>query len=308
MNVLIIGLGSIARKHIAALQSFKVDYKIYALRSSLNATLEEGVENIYDLDDSTVVFEFVIISNPTHLHYEYIVKLTHKGIPLFIEKPAINSLENADKLIQLIEKIKIVTYVACNLRFHPCIVFLKNKIDTERLRINEVNVYCGSYLPDWRPRKDFRTIYSANASMGGGVHLDLFHELDYTTWLFGLANKTSSIIRNVSSLNIDAIDYANYSFQYPAFATNIILNYYRRKPKRQIEIVLDEDTWTVDLIKNEIKNDAGEYLFEAVDFNVNDTYSLQLNYFIDCLKNQQVPMNSLKESVEILKICLDNEY
>ena len=49
MNVLIIGLGSIARKHITALKSLNFDSKIYALRSILNATIEEGVEHIYDI-------------------------------------------------------------------------------------------------------------------------------------------------------------------------------------------------------------------------------------------------------------------
>ncbi len=307
MNVLIVGLGSIARKHIAALQALKIDSKIYALRSNLNAAIERGVENIYDLDDLDVVFDFAIISNPTHLHYRFIEKLGRKGISLFIEKPVIHSLENADELVQLIEEKKIVTYVACNLRFHPCIAFLKNKIDTEALRINELNVYCGSYLPDWRPGKDFRTIYSANAAMGGGVHLDLFHELDYTTWLFGLPSKSKSVFRNSSSLEIDAVDYANYILEYTAFTASIILNYYRRKSKREIEIVLDGDTWTVDLIKNEIKNDTGAYLFKVEDFNVKDTYVHQLDYFIACLKNNQVPMNSFEASVEILKICLNNE-
>ena len=304
MNVLIIGLGSIARKHITALKSLNFDSKIYALRSSLNATIEEGVENIYDIDNSNDLFDFAIISNPTNLHYEYIEKLAQKGIPLFIEKPAIHKLENADKLVQLIEEQKKVTYVACNLRFHPCIVFLKNKIDTERLIINEVNVYCGSYLPDWRPGKDFRTIYSAYAAMGGGVHLDLFHELDYTTWFFGLPNNNSSITRKVSTLNIDSIDYANYSFQYPCFTANIILNYYRRKPKRQIEIVLENDTWTIDLINNCITNDEGNLIFEVKNFSINETYNYQIKYFVDCLKNNQKPMNSLKESIEILKIIL----
>jgi predicted dehydrogenase len=307
MNVLIIGLGSIAKKHITALQSLKVDAEIYALRSNLNAALEEGVENIYDLENSTVVFDFAIISNPTHLHYEFIEKLAHKEIPLFIEKPAIHSLENAAELVKLIEDKKIVTYVACNLRFHPCLTFLKNKLETETLRINEVNVYCGSYLPDWRPGQNFRTIYSANAAMGGGVHLDLFHELDYTAWIFGLPTKSKSVLRNSSSLEIDALDYANYILEYDSFTASIILNYYRRKPKREIEIVLDEDTLTVDLIKNEIKNDAGEYLFQAMDFSVKDTYLLQLEHFIGCLKNNHVPMNSFAASVEILKICLNDE-
>lgn len=307
MNVLIIGLGSIARKHITALQTLNIYTKIYALRSKLNAVIEENVENIYDLDNNTIVFDFAILSNPTHLHYQYIEKLACIGIPMFIEKPATHSLENIAELIQSIEEKKIVTYVACNLRFHPCITFLKNKIDGKALKINELNVYCGSYLPDWRPGKDFRTIYSANAAMGGGVHLDLFHELDYTTWLFGLPSKSKSVLRNSSSLGIDAIDYANYILEYDSFTANLVLNYYRRKAKREIEIVLKEDTWTVDLIKNEIKNDNGEYLFQAIDFNVKDTYSLQLDYFINCLKNNQVPMNSLKESIEILKICLNND-
>jgi predicted dehydrogenase len=307
MNILIIGLGSIAKKHIEALEALKVDTKIYALRSSKNASYEKGVINIYDIEATDRVFDFAIISNPTHLHFQFIEKLAKKGIPLFIEKPAIHSLDNAEKLVAIVEDEKIVTYVACNLRFHPCLIFLKNKIDNESLRINEVNVYCGSYLPDWRPGKDFREIYSANANMGGGVHLDLFHELDYTTWLFGLPNKSNSLIRSKSSLAIDAIDYANYTFEYDDFTANIVLNYYRRKPKREIEIVLEEDTWLADLIKNEIKNDAGKYLFKAVDFNPRDTYKFQLDYFISCLKNKHLPMNSLKESIGILEICLNNE-
>jgi len=307
MNVLIVGLGSIARKHIEALQVLKINAKIYALRSNSNAEIEEDIENIYDLESINIVFDFAIISNPTHLHYEFIEKLAQKNIPLFIEKPAVNTLENVDKLLDIIDDKKLITYVACNLRFHPCITFLKNKIDSELPRIDEINVYCGSYLPNWRPGKNFRTIYSANALMGGGVHLDLFHELDYTTWLFGLPNKSKSVLKNISSLEIDAIDYANYILEYDGFTANIILNYYRRKPKREIEIVLDENTWTIDLIKNEIKNDNNEYLLKISNFNIKETYVLQLEYFINCLKNKQTPMNSFRDSLENLKICLNNE-
>ncbi|MCE4217577.1 gfo/Idh/MocA family oxidoreductase [Pseudarcicella sp. GAP-15] len=307
MNILLIGLGSIAKKHILALRTLKLDFKIYALRSIKNAETEEGIENIFDLDEANVLFDFAIISNPTHLHFNYIEKLANKGIDLFIEKPAIHSLENSDKLVKLIREKKIKTYVACNMRFHPCITFLKNKLDNETIRINEVNVYCGSYLPDWRPTKNFRTIYSANASMGGGVHLDLFHEIDYTTWLFGLPNESKSILKSNSSLNIDSIDYANFNLGYDVFSVNIILNYYRRKPKREIEIVLENEIWKVDLIKNEIKNDMNELLFQNSTFNIIDSYINQLEYYITCLKNKITPMNSLPESIEILKICLKND-
>jgi predicted dehydrogenase len=307
MNILIVGLGSIARKHIAALESLKIDAKIFALRSNPNAESEDGIENIYSLNDLVIPIDFAIISNPSNLHYQFIELLAKKDIPLFIEKPAVHSLENVERLIDIIEEKQLLTYVACNLRFHPCILFLKKKLEFEHLRINELNVYCGSYLPDWRPGKDFRNIYSANRSMGGGVHLDLFHELDYTIWLFGFPNKSKSILRNVSSLEIDAIDYANFVLEYDFFAASIILNYYRRKPKREIEIVFDDDTWTIDLIKNEIRNDAWDVLYKVSNFNARDTYVSQLDYFMSSLKKGQQPMNSLKESIQNLKICLTNE-
>ncbi|MFW0737293.1 Gfo/Idh/MocA family protein [Flavobacterium sp. T12S277] len=307
MKILIIGLGSIARKHIAALESLNVNMNIYALRSDPNSETEQGIENIYDLESLDILFDFAIISNPTHLHFEFIEKLAKLNIPLFVEKPAVHTLQNVSSLISLIENRNIINYVACNLRFHPCIEFLKNKLDHEDLKINEVNVYCGSYLPDWRPNIDFRKIYSANASMGGGVHLDLFHELDYVSWLFGLPNKSSSTLRNVSSLNIDAIDYANYVLEYDTFTTNITLNYYRKKPKRTIEIVFDNDILEVDLINNKIININNETVFEVTDFEIKKTYSFQLDYFMHCLKDKIEPMNCIKESVEILKIVLKDE-
>jgi predicted dehydrogenase len=307
MNILIIGLGSIAKKHIAALRVINIDFTIYALRSKTSNNDEPGIVNIFNLDEVNVVFDCAIISNPTHLHSEYIEKLAKKGINILIEKPAIHSLDNIDKLINVINEKKIKTYVACNLRFHPCITYLRNHINNKTLKINEVNVYCGSYLPDWRPSKDFRSTYSSIASMGGGVHLDLFHELDYTTWLFGLPNESKSILKSLSTLNIDSVDYANYVLGYDTFTVNIILNYYRRKPKREIEIVLENETLTVDLINNNIKNDQNNVLFQDNTFNVNETYINQLKYFINCLKNNETPMNSFSESIEILKICLNNE-
>ena len=307
MKVLIVGLGSIAKKHIEALHTLLPKCTIYALRSSLKANIEDGIVNIYDLDELEIEFDFAIISNPTYLHYETIQCLAHKKIPLFIEKPALNSIEKADELIELVEQNKVLNYVACNLRFHPCIIFLKENILKRKRKINELNVYCGSYLPTWRPGIDFRKIYSANANMGGGVHLDLFHEIDYTIWLFGMPNKSKSTLKSGSSLNIDAVDYANYLFEYDTFVANIILNYYRKKDKREIEILFDDETLKIDLIQNCITDHNGKTIFNAENFKIQESYLEQLKYFIYFLNNDQKPFNSLRDSVDVLKIVLQNE-
>jgi predicted dehydrogenase len=304
LNILIVGLGSIARKHIIAIHEILPDSKIYALRSSKNVENEHGVNNIFNLNELNVKPDFIIISNPTQLHEDTILKTLEMGCPLFIEKPVLSELKNSEKIIREIQKNKTITYVACNLRFHPAIQFLKKYVSSNTYIINEVNMYCGSYLPDWRPGKDFRKIYSANAAMGGGVHLDLIHELDYCTWLFGNPLETKSVKRNVSSLKIDAVDFASYHLFYETFSANITLNYFRKDAKREIEIVTEKETINANLLNCVVSNlNDNKILFEQ-SYEVKDTYIHQMNYFINQIKNNQQPMNDFKEAVEVLKIAL----
>lgn len=307
MEILIIGLGSIANKHVNAIRQIVPNAKIAALRSGKKDVDSSGINNIYTIDELPNKPDFAIISNPTHLHAEYIRELAIRDIPMMIEKPALHSLEDADVLLDLIKRNNSFTYVACNLRFHPCIHVLRNYLATNKSKVNEVSMYCGSYLPDWRPNINFKEAYSANLNMGGGVHLDLIHELDYTTWLFGHPLKFSGFQSNVSTLQIDAPDYAHYLLNYANFNATVILNYFRRESKRSVEIVFDDITLKADLINNRVVNGKGELLFEDVNFSVLETYSLQMKYFIDKLSKQELPMNTFEDSLDVLKIALNNE-
>lgn len=307
MKVAIIGLGSIAAKHILALREIDAAIEIYALRSNKNSPPLAGVTNIQSLGDVKDI-DFVLISNPTSLHLETIQMVAKENLPMMIEKPAFYELKESQNIVEEINNKNIFTYVACNLRFHPCLQFLKDYMTSKSIKVNEVNVYCGSYLPDWRPNRNYREIYSANLELGGGVHLDLFHEMDYTCWIFGLPSHQRGFTSNNSSLDINAPDYANYLLIYNTFNVSIILNYYRRQPKRTIEIVFEEETWIVDLISNIITTDSGGVIFQASSsFSVLDTYVSQMRYFIAQLKGATKPMNDINETMKILKITLSNE-
>lgn len=307
MEVLIIGLGSIARKHVNAIRRLLPDAKIFALRSGKKQNNFEKIENIYDLNDLYIKPAFAIISNPTNLHAECIKELAFRDIPMMIEKPALHSLVDSKKLLTIIKNKKSFTYVACNLRFHPCIQFLRDYLKQTINKVNEVNIYCGSYLPEWRPNVNFKEVYSANLNMGGGVHLDLIHELDYTIWLFGRPRQFRGFHSSNSTLGIDSPDYAHYLLNYPAFSITISLNYYRRDPKRVIELVMEDETLQVDLIKNIITNNRQEILYSNSDFTLLDTYFAQLKYFVEKVMHNEVPMNTFEDSLDVLKIALSNE-
>ena len=307
MKVLIIGLGSIAKKHLNALNQISTNFEYFALRSNKNAPVVGNITNIYHWEEVPSDIDFAIISNPTEQHVPTIKKCIKKNIPIFIEKPISDQLAELENLSKEIISKKLLTYVGCNLRFMPALAFLKQEIDKTKKRVNEISVYCGSYLPNWRPGKNYKMIYSANETQGGGVHLDLFHELDYICWIFGLPINSYGIRRNLSSLTINASDYAHYILFYKNFSATITLNYYRVDAKRTIEIVFEDSTWSLDLLKNKITDHKGYIIFDDENFSIQETYFLQMNHFINVLLNKKVPTNIFTESLQILKICLLNE-
>lgn len=304
MNILIIGLGSIAGKHIKAIQNLNVDAKLFALRSNPNSNSVVGIENIFSIDEISVDIDIVIISNPTSEHYRTIFEALKLNARLFIEKPVLNSLSGVEDLVEVIRDRKIDTYIACNLRFHPIVNYLKIYLEKDEKRINEVNIYCGSYLPDWRPNIDFRENYSAIQELGGGVHLDLIHELDYAYWFFGKPNEIVSIKRSVSNLQISSTDFTSYSLLYDDFCVNIVLNYYRRDPKRTIEFVFEDKTLEADLIKSTVLDLTTNTVVFKADYDPQLWYDKQMEYF---LFNKGEKMNSLADAIEVLKICLHDE-
>lgn len=301
MKVLIIGLGSIARKHIAALRQCHPEVDIHALRSSCDAKPYERVHDWYTWEEAlSLHYDFAIVSNPTSMHRQAIERLKENGMPLFIEKPLFDSLQGKD-LVERFKMRQIPTYVACNLRFLEVIRSLQKLL--QRVTVNEVNVYCGSYLPDWRPGTDYRQSYSAIPELGGGVHIDLIHEIDYVYWLFGQPQNIHKVFTHKSSLGIRACDYANYLLEYPAFNVNIILNYYRRDSKRMCEIVTDEDTYTANLLNNTLSNSKGEIL-EQYSQRITDTYTAQMRFFLSMLESKNFNFNTIEDAYNVLKICL----
>ena len=301
-----IGLGSIAAKHIQVIKKIQPEASLFAIRSGGKRGNDFGITEIDNFDLINFTPNFVIISNPTHLHYKTLEILYSKGWPLFIEKPLFHQIIGADELVDKVIASGVLSYVACNLRFHPALIFVKNYLDLNKPRVNEVNVYCGSYLPDWRPGKEFRQIYSAIKEQGGGVHLDLIHEIDYIYWLFGAPEVVRSSLSSKSTLNISAIDYADYLLEYAEFNAGIRLNYFRRDPKRTLEIVTESATLMVDIIKGTVSNSGGEVLFEK-PVDVMEIYEMQMKYFMDCLKKNNIEFNGIEEALRILKICLSNE-
>jgi predicted dehydrogenase len=301
-------MGSIAKKHINAIIYFIPNAMIFALRSSASLNDQyKNVHNIYNIEEIKVDLNFIIISNPTALHEVAIANCLNLKVPLFIEKPVLSNLNNALYLQNKIKNNNIFTYVACNMRFNPAIEYLKYNLLNKIEKINEINIYCGSFLPNWRPQSNFKNSYSSNKILGGGIDLDMIHEVDYAVWLFGYPEKHVSFKSSKSSLKIDSNDFAHYVLFYNDFVANITLNYYRLDTKREIEILTNNDTYIIDLQNANIFSQSKKSYIYNCKYNILDTYKKQMVYFLNHMKLGKKPMSDFDEGINILKIAIDEK-
>ena len=305
MNVLIIGLGSIALKHIKVLKEINANTSIFALRSSKLSTKVSGVKDLFEWKEVvSKKFHFCIISSPSSLHLSHIKLVEVLRIPIFIEKPLfINQSQIND--FKILDLKNLRSYVACNFRFNPIIEFLKEDLKIKAKNIYEVTAYCGSYLPNWRPNKDYRKVYSSIKELGGGVNIDLIHEPDYFVHLFGLPEHTSVHNRKVSSLEINSNDSSIIYLSYKNFQASITLNYFRKDARRTLEIVTDEKTIFVDFLKGIVKDlETNTILYESSEDLIERSYKKQMLFFLNNIKINEYKTNSIEEALSVLNIIV----
>lgn len=197
-NVLVIGYGSIGKRHTEVLQQMGSSVSV------VSGHLETDAFPVYkDIFMACKVnhFDYYVVAVPTARHTETLQQLepflTAKDV-IFVEKPLFSDLSRTfDKKDWRI----VVGYV---LRAHPLLRHIKKL--TEGKKLFSCSCSCGQYLPDWRPGTDYRKSYSAHRDQGGGVLRDLSHELDYLQMIAGKWTSVSAIGGKFSNLDIEADD------------------------------------------------------------------------------------------------------
>jgi predicted dehydrogenase len=161
--------------------------------------------------------------------------------------------------------------VAYNLRFHPALTELAAAVTSES--ILAMQVYCGQYLPEWRPGTDYRRSYSADKGRGGGVLRDLSHELDYVLWLGGAWRRAAAIGGRFGDLDITSDDcWALLLELERCRCATVQINYFDRPGRRQIIVNTRSHCFAVDLSQAVFIRDGD---VQQLKVDRDDTYRAQ---------------------------------
>ena len=305
-NIAFVGMGSIGKRHLSnvcQLITSKGDsYSIDLYRSSMSRELPKEVTSLVAnqyLCNEPVKKEYdmVFITNPTSMHLETAVKFRPHTKALFIEKPVFDGFDVDEDIIKTLDEIP--SYVACPLRYNPVLQYVKQHIDLSK--VISVRAISSSYLPDWRPGQDYRQTYSAHADLGGGVDIDLIHEWDYLTWIFGIPTQCLGIAGTFSNLEIDSNDTALYIAKNDKMTFELHLDYFGRKTQRTLDIFTQDDTIQCDLIAGTIS-----YLKEGKTINVNaerNAYQIaEIKHFFDIAEGRIENDSNVEHGLKVLKL------
>src|SRR5215471_3598126 len=240
--LLIVGLGSVGRRHFRNLKSLGCrEFILHRTgQSSLPDDELRGSVAVEDLDEALQYKPIAaIISNPTSMHMSAALPAAEAGCHLFVEKPVSDKLEDVRELKQVTDKQGLTTLVGFQFRFHHSLHQIKSWIDAGAIgRIVSARASWGEYLPDWHPWEDYRTGYSARRALGGGVLLTLCHPFDYLRWLLGEVEAVSAMAGRLSDLELDVEDSAIVSLSFASGAIgSVYLDFVQRPPSHHLHII-----------------------------------------------------------------------
>ena len=188
-RIAVIGAGTIGQRHAKNLRALGIDIDHIPWRS-------------FDAESFALQRDLraAIIATSTQIRLEIISLCAKMNLPLYVEKPLAYSPGMIEEIYSAAAPVAGRSMVGFMMRYHPALAALKEE---DLGDIYRFSFEIGHDVRQWRPNWHFRESYAAQPE-GGGVLLDLSHEVDMATMLFpGLELQSVECLGHPNFPNVD---------------------------------------------------------------------------------------------------------
>ena len=314
-RILIVGLGSIGKRHLRLARELLPSADIRVLRHQVCDSIPEHANGCFSNLEQAVNFapQIAVIASPASHHVAVAQALAEAGVHLLVEKPLSATVDGVSKLLEICCEQKTVLLTGYNLRFLLSIQRFRDLLG-ESLIGNVLSVRCeiGQYLPSWRPDSDYRLGVSARQELGGGALLELSHELDYMRWIFGEVDWVKATLSRQSSLEIDVEDTAHLTMGFASTGNGnkligtVSLDFIRHDTTRLCTAIGEKGSlrWNGLTGVVELYN-AGAKEWQEIfrhQHQRDESYLAEWNNFIDCVTEYKTPNITGEDGLKVLQI------
>jgi predicted dehydrogenase len=294
MKFLIIGFGSIGRRHAGNLKELGITCIVVEPNlARLKEASRFGYESYKVLDEipSNCKFSAVLVCSPTAFHVDQAIWALESGSKVFIEKPVGLSYNESFKLTKY-DQNKI--FIGYSYQWNPQYLQLKKLLKQNLIgKPFNANFVIGMHLEDWHPWEDYRNFFMSSKKLGGGALLDESHFIQLALDLFGYPNKVSGIISKISNLDIDSDDYVSSQLIYENLLVDIKLDLFKRPHESYLQLYGTNGSIICDLIKKNncitsynsySKSDSKNYSFT---YERNEVFKEMMKDFINFVQGDK---------------------
>ena len=314
-RILIVGLGSIGLRHLRLARELLPTAEIAVLRHKVELIVPDGADYVFSTMAEALLFAptLAVIANPATFRLSVALPLAEAGVHLLIEKPLSTTSEGVEDLLDACKKKNIVLAIGYNLRYLQSLQKFKAMLDNRVIgALWSVRSEIGQYLPSWRPDTDYRESVSARDALGGGVLLELSHEIDYLCWIFGDVEFVYAELAQQSDLEIDVEDSAHLILEFVASGTekplvaSLNLDFIRQDRVRLCTVIgrlgslrWDGITGTIELYTLDTKAWRKVYSHQAAS---DESYTGEWQNFISCINDCALPAITGRDGLKVLKV------
>lgn len=314
-RILIVGHGSIGKRHLRLAREQFPLADIRVLRHQECPDTPEFSNGCFSSMEQAIQFapQIAVIANPATFHVAAAVKLAEAGVHLLVEKPLAADTAGVAELLDTVQRRKTVLLTGYNLRFLPSLRKFRELLHAGEVgRVISVRCEIGQYLPSWRSGTDYRQGVSARRELGGGVVLELSHEIDYLRWIFGEVEQVQARIGRQSALEIDVEDTAHLIFGFaPAqdgyrLAGTLNTDFVRHDTTRLCTAIGENGSLRWNGLSGAVeKFEAGGKEWREVfrhQAQRDESYLGAWQHFLDCVAGRDTPIISGDDGLRVLQI------
>ena len=197
--------------------------------------------------------------------------------------------------------------VGYNLLFDESLIKFKRLIKKNNFgKLLSAAAEVGYYLPYWRKDRNYKNTNAAKKKYGGGVLLELSHDLNYLIWIFGYILWISTALFKKSDLKIDVEDTAHSLIGFKNnFVATLEQDFLRKNYTRKCTVKFKKCTlmWNYknqSIYKKVRENKKWSLIFKSKS-SKNVSYLNEIKFFFKNIKNKKIT-NNLKLSMQTLDV------
>jgi predicted dehydrogenase len=311
-RVVIVGYGSAGRRHYRILSKILPSSDIYGISKTMSRKKRAAEEPHFCSFRSLRGLRpsLGVVSSATVRHAGDAMKLAKFCKAILVEKPIAMRLSQGQSMVKRCQQSGIYLAVGYNLRFLASLRKFRSLVSNGVVgQIKKIDCVASQYLPWWRASQDYRTGVSAQKRLGGGVLLELSHELDYLLWIFGPAVQVRATLRRTSKLTIDVEDDARIKMkiQRPGgqrIPVELLLAFGRKEHRRFCQVWGTKGVLLWDALKNVVTlrrgRKVGQVLFRKN--SIAQTSEVMWRDFLSGWKTGRPPAVPGTDGVKVLAL------